>query len=377
MDAIKRVLHVIGGMNRAGAETMIMNIYRVVDHSKFQFDFLVYNNYRQDYEDEIERLGGRVIHLPLSKSIVGSLKSIRTIRKVIQQYGPYCAIHAATLHNSAWALLASMGIRDCRKITHSHSTSNTLNPSLAKKIYNKITSWIIRLLSDEYIACGQEAGEYLFGKKRFSKKGIILNNSVDIERFYDVKPDFVNALRREFSISPNTIVIGSVARLCEVKNHKRMITIASELKNRGVDFKMIFVGRGELEYNLKKDVSIRDLGKNVLFAGIRSDIPELMHLFDVFLMPSFFEGNPVTLIEAQASALHSVISDNITERIDMGLGLIHRVSLDSDDKEWADEICSCNRIKLAKSQISHALSASGFDLRVNSEMLCNIYIEND
>lgn len=371
---MKRILHVIGGMNRAGAETMIMNIYRVIDHNEFQFDFLVYNDNKQDYEEEILKYGGRVIHLPLSKSVFGSIKSIFSIRSIIKEYGPYCAIHAATLHNSAIALLASAGVKGCRRITHSHSTANTLKPSLAKRIYNKITSFVIRKLSDQYIACGQEAGEYLFGKKLFTKKGIILNNSVDIDRFCDVNAEILEKLKREFNITSDMIVIGSVARLCDVKNHKRMITIAAELKRRGVNFKMIFVGRGELENSLREEVSNHDLNKNIVFAGIRSEIPELMHLFDVFLMPSFFEGNPVTLIEAQAAGLNSVISDIITEKIDMGLGLIHRVSLDSDDTEWVDTICSCQPSRLTRSQISKALSSSGFDLRTNSGMLCDIYI---
>lgn len=370
---MKRVLHVIGGMNRAGAETMIMNIYRAIDHNKFQFDFLVYNNEKQDYEDEIESLGGRVIHMPVSFGLIGGLKSIKDIRGIIKKYGPYCAIHAATLHNSAFALLAAIGIKDCKKIVHSHNTANTVNPSIVKGGYNIITKWIIQHLSDECIACGQEAGEYLFGKRLFNKKGIILNNSVDVDRFYDVSTESVAKLKEEFGVTSNMLVIGSVARLCSVKNHERMIEIAYELAKRGKLFKMIFVGRGDLEDKLKKQVTDLNLTKFVIFAGIRSDIPEMMHLFDVFLMPSLFEGNPVTLVEAQVACLPSIISDTITAKIDFGLGLIKKISLKDDNVKWIEEIISNEKSPLPKSQIIDAIKHNRYDLNSNVQLLSDIY----
>lgn len=370
---MKRVLHIVGGMNRAGAETMIMNIFRVIDKTLFQFDFLVFNNDKQDYEDEIVKLGGRVIHMSVREGVAGGLKSIYNIRKIIKDYGPYCAIHAATLHNSAFALLASAGIKNLKRIVHSHNTYNTLNPALFKRIYNSVTKWIIRCMSDECIACGQEAGEYLFGKELFNRKGIVLNNSIDVDRFYDASPDSVVKLKTEFDIKDDELVIGSIARICHVKNHRRMIETAFDLKKRGVPFKMIFVGRGDLEEELKDLAQKLDLEQNIIFAGVRSDIPVLMHTFDVFLMPSFFEGNPVTLIEAQASGLPAVISNVITEKIDLGLGLINRVSLEADNSCWVEKILSVRKATIPKDTIKHSLSANGYDLNSNANLLCNLY----
>lgn len=370
---MKRVLHIIGGMNRAGAETMMMNIYREINKDQLQFDFLVYNNDKQDYEDEILSLGGRVIHMPIKDGICGSIKSIHDIRRVIKTYGPYCAIHAATLHNSAFALLAASGIKNCKKIVHSHNTANTVNPSIIKKIYNFTTKCIIRHLSDECLACGQEAGEYLFGKKRFDKKGIILNNSVDIDRFYDVSSDNIINVKNALGIKDGELVIGSIARISQVKNHRRMIEIALELKKRGIPFKMIFVGRGDLEKELKELTKRLDLVPHIIFAGVRSDIPVLMHIFDVFLMPSLFEGNPVTLIEAQSAGLPAVISDVITEKIDLGLGLINQVSLNDNNNRWVEMILSINKSILPKETIKNSLRAKGYDLTYNTNLLCNIY----
>lgn len=356
-------------MNRAGAESMIMTIYRAIDKSRFQFDFLVYTNDHQDFEDEILSLGGRVIHQPLCGN---GLKSITNIRKVLKQYGPYCAIHAATLHNSAFALLATIGIKQCRRIVHSHNTCNTLNPNPIKRIYNATTKIIIRMLADEYLACGLEAGYYLFGKNLFDRKGIVLNNSVDIETFYNVDIPAVKSLRKSFNIF-DQIVIGSVARLNEVKNHTRMLSIASELKRRNINFKMIFVGKGKLEAQLKEETTKRDLTGNILFTGVRNDINHLMHLFDVFLMPSHFEGNPVTLIESQIACLPAVISDNITDQIDLGLNLIHRLPLSASDSEWADKITLVKKTPIPHKIITHAVIDHGYDLTYNVKLLSSLY----
>lgn len=366
---MKRILHITGGMNRAGAESMMMTIYRAIDRQRFQFDFLVYTDEHQDFEDEIISLGGKVIHMPSCK---GGIGSIIKIRSVIRQYGPYSAIHAATLHNSAFALLASIGINGCRKIVHSHSTSNSLNTNIIKRIYNNITKFVIRKISDDCIACGTEAGYYLFGKKLFDKKGIVLNNSVNIDKFYNINTTEIEELRKSFDIT-DQFIIGSVARLNEVKNHRKMLSIASELKNRNVNFRMIFVGKGELESALMKETKERELDDYIIFTGIRSDINNLMHLFDIFLMPSHFEGNPVTLIEAQVAGLPAVISDIITDKIDLGLGLIHRMPLSAPDTQWADTITNIKRSHISIEQLTDAVSKHGYDLTDNVNMLSTLY----
>jgi glycosyltransferase EpsF len=371
---MKRILHVIGGMNRAGAETMIMNIYRAVDKTKFQFDFLVYSDAKQDYEDEIVALGGRVIHMPMAAGTLGLLKSVKKIRCILKSYGPYCAVHAATLHNSAFALIAAIGIKHCKKIVHSHSTQNVLNPNLITKLYNFITKKIIRTLGQEFIACGEEAGIYLFGEKLFKRSGVVINNSVDIDSFYDVSHSNITQTKSEFGIT-NELVIGSVARFVEVKNHERMLKIAAELKRKNVRFKMLLIGRGDLEADMRKLSSDLGLDNVVLFLGVRSDIPLLMHVMDVFLMPSHFEGNPVTLIEAQTACLPSVISDIITPKIDLGLNLISRVSLADSDAVWADAIIRIKRPVIDKTQLIDTLSKAGYELNANVKRLCDLYVK--
>lgn len=372
---MKKVLQVTAGMNRAGAETMIMNIYRHIDRSKIQFDFVVYSNEKQDYEYEITQLGGSVIHVPINRGIA-MIKSITAIRKILKTNGPYCAIHAATLFNSVYAMLASLFIPNIVRVVHSHNTCNTLKISILEKIYEILSRLIINLIGQKFIACGEEAGKFLFGK-RFVQKGLVLNNAIDIDVFYDTDKDAVARLKAELGILPTTLVIGNVARLEEVKNHAKMIEIAQQMKSRQIEFKMLFIGRGDLKCKIREYIKRYRLENEVCLLGIRSDVPDLLHTMDVLLMPSHFEGNPVSLIEAQAAGVPCVISDIITDKIDMGLQLVSKVALSGTADMWIDTILKASKsLKPAKEQVVVSLRNHGYDITEATKLLTDIYLKN-
>lgn len=369
---MNRVLQVVGGMNRAGAETMLMNIYRKIEKEEIQFDFLVYDEKTQDYENEIIEMGGRVFHID-AKPGVFMIKSVSIIKDIIEKHGPYSAIHIHTLYNSMFALLATYRYKDIVKITHSHSTNNTLSSNCLRRAYERFATIIIRKMSNKWYACGEEAGVYLFGEK-FREKGHVINNGIDVEDFIKPYHAEVCCIREEFKVGQE-LIIGNVARLEKVKNHKFMIEFAEYLAKENIEFKMFFVGRGELYEELKKNISELKLEDRVVFLGVRTDIPVLLKFFDVFILPSFFEGNPVTLVEAQASGLPCIVSDTITDKMDVGLGLIERVSIDDNKEEWKEKVCEFNRKKVnVKKDIRAELIKKGYDVRQISEMLIRNYI---
>ena len=370
---MKRILQITGGMNRAGAETMIMNIYRKLDYEKIQFDFVVYGEEKQDYEDEIISLGGKVFHLPL-KSGIDMFKSICLIRRILEENKEYIAIHIHTLHNSVYSLLAARNNNEITRIVHSHSTKNDCERTAFKKIYETITRYLIKKLAHVWYACGEEAGIYLFGRA-FREKGTIVNNAIDLEIFSKDYSKAVSQLRQDYK-TDGKMIIGHVGRLEQVKNHKFMIEIAEELVNRNFAFKMFFVGKGQIEDELKKYVKEKNLNDYITFCGVRSDIPVLLQFFDVFLMPSYYEGNPVTLIEAQASGLPCLISDEITEKIDVGLNLIDRASLNDSALIWADKLEKKRAKRLEeKSVINDVLSEKGYNVKNVTNDLINLYSE--
>ncbi len=367
---MERVLQVVGGMNRAGAETFLMNVYRKLDKTKIQFDFLVYTQEKQDYEDEIVSLGGRVIHMS-GQAGFAMIKSVKKIKQIIREYGPYIALHAHTLHNSAFAMLACKKFPSIKRITHSHSTHNTLSSNFIKRIYEKWTLKVIRKYSQYYLACGEEAGVYLFGNE-FSKKGIVVNNGVDVEKYFYAEPVSLEE-RAKWGISDNDLVIGNIARFAPVKNHGFMISLAKYLQENAVPYKMLLVGQGELWQEVANKVRAENLQENVFLVGLREDVPQLLKTMDIFLMPSLFEGNPVTLIEAQASGLPCVISDNITEKIDMGLGLISRCSLEDDFSTWANVLLKLKGKSAEKAAIMQAFRFKKYDVNSTVVQLREIY----
>lgn len=368
---MERVLQVVGGMNRAGAETFLMNVYREIDKTQIQFDFLVYSNEKQDYEDEILSLGGRVIRIPYKAGIKG-IFSISKIKKVIKEYGPYIAVHAHTLHNCAYSMIATKKYPNVLRISHSHSTVNTVKRNYIKKIYEKWTFKKIRKLSNKWLSCGQEAGVYLFGEE-FNEKGVVINNGISPEKYFYVDSENYSRLKRDFDLE-NQLVIGHIGRFAPVKNHEFIIKIAKELKDKNVPFKMLLIGRGELENEIANEIKKQNLDKNVLLLGVREDIANLLKVMDVFLMPSIFEGNPVTLIEAQASGLPCLISSVITDKIDLNLGLIHKKSLNDSAVDWANELINLKGKRNEDfSLIKNAFIKSGYDVESVVRLLLKIY----
>lgn len=365
-----RVLQVIGGMNRAGAETMIMNTYRAIDRKKIQFDFLVYSDKKQDYEDEILSLGGRVIRV----SVKNPLEYISKIDDVINKYGPYIAIHAHTLHNNAFAMLAAKKHKGVVRISHSHNTQNQVNVSFAKKVYESLTKKIIQKESQVWLACGEEAGLYLFGE-RFREHGHVVNNGINLSLYDHRNPECEN-VRKEFKLDAD-IIIGNIGRLTEVKNHSFMLKIAEKLKERNLNFKMVFIGQGELKDQIKEEIRKMDLEDVVIMTGVRSDIADFLQIFDVFLMPSIFEGNPVTLIEAQASGVSCVVSESITDKIDLGLGLINKASLSQSIDFWCDLIVQAASHRVDDyGKIKKIFQSKKYDSLSIANQLTNIYKRN-
>lgn len=158
-----KVIHVTGGMNRRGAETMVMNMYREIDKSKIQFDFISYSDEDGDYEKEIKKFGGRTIHIDSPKR-AGFLKYLNSLKTINRNYGPNYAIHSHTLFNSGIPLLCAKIIGIPIRVCHAHSTSSS---SKRKKYLSILYQWIMRktilFSATKLVACGQAAGKYLFG----------------------------------------------------------------------------------------------------------------------------------------------------------------------------------------------------------------------
>lgn len=359
---MQRILHVVGKMDRAGAETMLMNLYRHIDRNQIQFDFITFTNETGDYDAEIIQLGGRIIPILADNPITRVLK----FTMFLKDNPDYKIVHAHTSLSNAFHLLAAKHAGIKYRISHSHNSRNDKS-GIVNELYEKWALITNRRVATYKIGCGQLAAEYLFGT---TNDVLLLPNAVDIEGMNTIAKNSQNYIKNEFHDEGLKII--QVGRLTKVKNHQFSLKIAEELMNRQVDFTLYIVGQGALGDQLKKDMQDRLLINNVKFLGVRSDITELMAGADYMIMPSFHEGFPVVLVESQTVGLPTIVSDKVSTEVDIGLGLIDFLPIDSV-KDWVDLLLTNKKKKVTDQEITSTLKAKGYDVLSNAKKLIDIY----
>ncbi|WP_180168110.1 glycosyltransferase [Acinetobacter sp. YH12035] len=358
-----RVLHIVGKMDRAGAETMLINLYRNIDRTQVQFDFITFTLQKGDYDDEILALGGKIYPIIANNSIDRMLK----LTNFLKQHSEYQIVHAHMLLNNAFHLLAAKRAGIQHRISHSHSTSNSKS-GLVAKLYEKFSIYLNKKLSTKKIACGKEAAEYLFNT---SEDVWLLNNAIDLQLYNEISLSNKNSWKAVKSDLQGLKII-QVGRLNEVKNHDFSLEIARKLKELDVNFTFFIVGQGPLEDSIRKNIQNYCLEENVFLLGVRNDVPNLMAGADVMLMPSLHEGFPVVLVESQAIGLKSIISSNISKEVDLGFNLIDFKELNNIDA-WIEDLKTIKKLHLNLSQNIEILSMYGFDIKSNAIELQNLY----
>lgn len=366
-----RVLHVFGIMNIGGAETMIMNVYRHIDREKIQFDFLCMSESIGDYEKEIKELGGRIYKI-LPPNKVGYIKHINDIIGVCKKYGPYRAIHIPTMFHSGIVCLAAYLVKIPIRIVHSHSASKD-EKSLIRLFYQFICRKLINVLSNKKIACGEAARDFLFGKsKKQRKQVIVLKNGIDIEKFSNININETLQLEKQLGINKNDLIIGHVGRFSKVKNHEFFIKLAKEWKD--MNYKILLVGDGELMEEIKDAIRKNNLEDKFILTGKRNDINVIMSLMDVLVMPSLFEGFPLVLVEALASGMNCVVSNNISKEVDIDKGSIEFIGLEENVQKWINAIIEKANQKVDINHRKRCLEDNGFSIHKTTEILTKIYL---
>lgn len=357
-----RVLHVVTYMGRGGLETMIMNYYRNIDRSKVQFDFLTHRQERWDYDDEIESLGGRIYRLPRLNPF--SPKYLNALDNFFEEHKEYKIVHC---HQDC---LSGIALKYAKKngvpftIAHSHSSNQNKN---LKYLIKLIAKKNIGKYSDKLFACGKEAGEWMFSTTDFT----ILNNAIDTKR-YIYNEEKALEMKEKLGIK-DKLVVGHVGRFRKEKNHNFIIDVFKEVIKINEESVLLLIGDGELMDSIKNKVKNLGLEDKVMFLGARDDVNDLMQAMDVFLFPSLYEGFGMVLLEAQASGLKCIISDTIPSD-GITSDKIKKLSLNSDIKNWTDEILRTEHVK--RSVITD-IENSKYDIKPNAKYLENFYLEKE
>ncbi|WOD43362.1 glycosyltransferase [Hwangdonia lutea] len=367
---MKRILHIVGTMDRAGAETMVMNLYRAIDKSKYQFDFVYFTHKSCAYDDEIKELGGVIYRIPQHSAIIRTYRLYQLLKKNRQFYAVHCHQLLANASHQFAAFFAGMPIR----ISHAHSTQDIYNTNFIRNLYQKASKVLISWLSTDFIACGLEASNFLFPRQ---ESILYIPNAIDVSKFINSEKKKTQNFFNINSIKNNTIIISQIGRFMPVKNHEFSIKFAFYLKQNNIDFHMMFAGSGHLENSLKQLVAKMGLSNNITFLGVREDIDLVLANSNLLLMPSLYEGFPVILVESQAAGTPALISNGISNEVDLGLGLVQFCDLKSPNEEWLGLMQNIlKKERVSPFERNKVLKSKGFDIDVSVKLLEKLYSGN-
>lgn len=361
-----RVLHVVGGLSRNGAESVVMNYYRFMDRSKVQFDFISHYPELNEYEAEISKLGGRVFYMPkfIGVNLVSYAKSWNDF------FIDHCEY--TIIHGHVWST-ASIYLTIAKKhglftISHSHSVS-------AKSGFKAIGRHILKMplpyVADYYMACSKAAAGWLFGDRVFRKTNFsILPNAIDLSR-YCYNPKVRRFIRNSYDVE-DRFIIGHVGVFDTNKNQAFIIDLFKKINKIKSNTELWLVGRGTEIEKAKKKVLEYGLLESVVFWEVRDDVAELLQAMDLFLFPSHFESFGNAALEAQSAGLPVLCSNSIPKEVSVS-DVIYYLPLNQPE-QWIDLI-----MKLIDNPtrciINDKLKGSRYDINAVAPWLQNFYLE--
>ena len=267
-----------------GVESVVMNYYRNIDRDKIQFHFLCDEDSTDIPYDEIEKLGGKVIVIPPYQKLFKYQKELYKIFKENNYKIVHSHINALSVFPLRIAKKAGVPIR----IAHSHSTSN--KKEWKKNILKMILRPFSKLYANNYFACTEYAGKWLFGKKVVERKELnVINNAIDLKKF-EFNENTREDLRKELGIKEDVLVIGHVGRFMKQKNHEFLIDVFEKAIKQDDNIYLILVGQGPLEDKIKEMAKEKGIENKILFLGQRNDVNKLYQAMDIFVLPSLYEG---------------------------------------------------------------------------------------
>ena len=367
-----RVLHIVGRMDRGGIETMLMNLYRNIDRDKVQFDFLAHFGREAAYNDEIRALGGRIYEMPALRDETHIyywrlFSYINALKKFFSEHKEYKIIHCH-MTNTAGIYMPIAKKRGISCIvSHSHNTRAKMG------IVGKVTDFLqkpIYKYATDMFACSEAAKKWFYSEELVkSGKVKVIANAVDADKFR-FNPERRVQMRRELNLG-DSLAIVCVARFRREKNQIFLMDVLKKMKEKNENVVFIFAGDGHCEDDVKARAKEYGLENETRFLGMRPDVPDILQAADAFVLPSLWEGLPVTGIEAQASGLHCVVADGVTDEMN-AIGMVDYLSLDDSLDIWCEHLLAAAR----KPRIDtyEQIKASGYDIHTTAPWLQEFYL---
>lgn len=376
MNEPVRVLHITEMLQAGGIESFIMNVYRNIDKSKVQFDFLITRDENEFYDEEIKKLGGRKLIIDIDKNknvfIRVFLESIQLYKILKNSDYNIIQVHSGTPLRIFYLFAAKFaGVKT--RIYHSHSAEVKGPHSMItiKKYVFKFLKLFFEYAATDYFACSEEAGKWMYSKKLIQNNKVkVIHNGIELNKF-KFNSDIREKYRQELNLKDN-FVIEHIGRFTHQKNHNFLIDVFDAIYKIDKSARLLLIGEGELKKNIQLKVNDLGLAEVVIFLGIRSDVNNIMQAMDVFLLPSNYEGLPVVGVEAQASGLMTVFSENITREIDITENSMF-ISLNEPSNIWASKVMNKKNSTVRGNSLKDIIKY-GYNIEYIAKYLEGIYI---
>ena len=354
MDQPIRVLCVFSMLDMGGAESMCMNLYRHIDRTRIQFDFVKHTSQKGAFEDEIIKLGGRIYEAPTYK-LYNHISYCNWWKKHLKSHPEHQIIHGHYFTISAvYFHVCNQYHRVCIAHSHAMSLDSVLKSMLVKPIPKQ---------TEYRLACSDAAGKWLFRNYPF----LVLKNAIETEKYvYD--PDIRDQYRQELNLAEK-FVVGTVANFSSVKNPFGLIELFSAIHDKKENSVLLWIGDGGLRNEIEARIREKGLTDCIILYGATSDVPSLLQAMDVFVFPSFSEGLGIVAIEAQAAGLPTYCSDTIPKDIVI-TPLCRQLPLNEWDI-WADQVLNEH---IQRTDTGKYIKDAGYDISSTSKWLEEYYL---
>ena len=352
-----KVLHVVGSAIKGGVESVVFT-YSQALKEYVEPTFIFFDDSTSIPEEMIKEIGGHYFVVPHVKHLC---KFKKAFRKVLTD-NKFDIIHSHINTLSVFALKVAKKCGYPIRIAHSHSQSNKKEHlrNLIKNFLKKFS----KKYATTYLACGENAGRYQYGDKTFNEgKVIVLRNAINIDE-YKFNQNDRSEIRKELGVKDDEILVGTLGRLCSQKNQQYILKMAKECP----EIKFVIVGAGPLDGELKQFISSNNIN-NVNMYGLSLTAKKFYSAFDVFVLPSLYEGVPVTGVEAQTNGVFTLFSDQVSKESQASSYVKFLPIEDKDLSLWVNEI----KVKHPHEDHLKEIIDSGFSIKESSIYLLEIY----
>lgn len=366
-----RVLHVLGGVGLGGAESRIMDLYRQMDRDEIQFDFLVHRNdgKPQFYDEEIKSLGGRIYALPKFR-VYNYFSYYKAVTSFFAMHHEFQVVQGHMTSTAAIYLPIAKRFGIPVTVAHARNAGVVKGP---KGIATRCLRRGLAKKADVLFACSELAGEDVFGKEAMKQGRVkVIHNAIDVKRF--AFHEKIRQEAREALEITDRLVLGHVGRFDYQKNHPYLLEVFAAVSQKRPDAVLLLLGDGQARPAMEERCRELGIAERVRFLGNRKDTERYYQAMDVFLLPSFFEGLPGVLVEAQAAGLACIVSDTVTREAE-ATDLVSWLSIDEPPERWAEEVIK--RAVYVRRNTAKELTQAGFDVRTQAAGYTAFYKEGE